>query len=591
MSETKKSKAVDSILIRRLYFFIKPYIIWVCVALTLTLSIAFLGPYRPLLIQQAIDNYISVGDLDGLKGMIGLIFIVLISETIFTIFNMYLMNWIGQGTLFRIRNAVFEKIQSLHVNYFDKNPLGRLVTRTTNDIEAIDELVSTGIVNMLGDTFRIVFILYFMFSMDWKLSLYALSMIPILIWATNVFKNKMRNSFLEVRDQVARLNSFIQEHINGISIVQLFNREKKEYQKYSSINEQHRKAHIRTIYYFSIFWPIVEVLSTIGMALVIWFGGASVLVDGLTFGILVAFIQYVRQFFQPIRDISEKFNTLQSALAATERIVNVLDTENKVDASLNPSLENQIQGEIEFENVWFRYNPSDPDVLKGISFKVKKGEMVAIVGATGAGKTSIINLITRFYDIREGDIKVDGNSIKSLQLNELRSAIALVLQDNALFSGSIYENITLGRKDISKEDVIEAARLVEADKFIDKLPNGLDFVLHERGSSLSMGQRQLICFIRALVYNPKLLILDEATSNIDSETEELVSKALDVVMKGRTSIVIAHRLSTILHADKIIVMHKGEIREMGNHKELVKKEDGLYRKLYELQYRDQMILS
>lgn len=589
MSNSKSTKAVDSVLIRRLYFFLKPHLPWVIVSLAITLTVAFLGPYRPLLIQRAIDNHIAIGDIDGLFRMIGFIFLVLLAESVLTVANLFIMNWIGQGTLFSIRNAVYKKIQSLHVNYFDKNPIGRLVTRTTNDIEAIDELVSSGVVNMLGDLFRIIFITYFMFLMDWKLTLWSLSMIPILIWATAIFKKKVRITFLDVRDQVARLNSFIQEHINGMSIVQLFNREKKEFEKYVAINEEHKRAHVKTVYYFSIFWPIVEILSTIGMALVIWFGGASVLVEGLTFGVLVAFIQYVRQFFQPIRDISEKFNTLQSALAATERIVHVLDTENKIVSAPNAIKLAQKGGKIEFKDVWFRYNESDSDVIKGISFTINKGEMMAIVGATGAGKTSIINLITRFYDIQKGNILFDDISIKDIDLDDLRSSLALVLQDNALFSGSVHSNITLGRTDISREKVIEAAKMVQADKFIEKLPGSYDFVLQERGSSLSMGQRQLICFIRALVFDPKVLILDEATSNVDSETEELVSKALAIVMKGRTSIVIAHRLSTILHADKIIVMHKGEIREQGSHSELVKNENGLYRKLYELQYREQAV--
>ncbi|TNE70342.1 ABC transporter ATP-binding protein [bacterium] len=587
MTEKNSKKAVDSNLIRRLYFFIKPYRFLVLLALALTISIAFLGPYRPLLIQRAIDDYVVVGDMEGLKSIILLITAVLLGESLFTVANLYLMNWIGQGTLFRIRTSVFNKIQSLHVQYFDKNPLGRLVTRTTNDIEAIDELVSTGIVNMMGDMLRIVFIMYFMFTMDWKLTLLSLSMIPILFWATSVFKDKMRVTYLEVRDQVARLNSFIQEHINGMHIVQLFNRQKVEFNRYQGINEDHKKAHIKTIYYFSIFWPLVEILSTIGMALVIWFGGASVLIEGLSFGVLVAFIQYVRQFFQPIRDISEKFNTLQSAMAATERIVSVLDTESKMSDG-NTELPEHVKGEVEFQQVSFRYLADGQDILKDVSFRLNPGKMMAIVGATGAGKTTIINLMTRFYDNQSGTILLDGIPIKDLSINNLRSQIALVLQDNALFSGSILNNITLGREDISLEKVIEASKLVGAHEFISKLPNAYHHEIHERGASLSMGQRQLICFIRALVFDPKIIILDEATSNIDSETEALVTNALQVLMKDRTSIVIAHRLSTILHADTILVMHKGEVREQGNHKELITKDDGLYRKLYELQYKDEL---
>jgi len=592
MSNKNSNKAVDSKLIQRLYTFIRPFIAWVILALSLTVAIAFLGPYRPLLIQRALDDFVAVGNMEGLTAIMGLIIGTLFAESLLTVANVYLMNWIRQGTLFSIRNAVYAKLLSLHVQYFDKNPIGRLVTRTTNDIEAVDELVSTGVVNLLGDVLRIVFILFFMFSLDVKLTLWSLSTIPVLIWATNVFKSKVRVSFLNVRDQVARLNSFIQEHIQGMSIVQLFNRENKEYDRFKAINEEHKKAHVKTIYYFSIFWPIVEILSTTGMALVIWFGGASVIVDGLTFGVLVAFIQYVRQFFQPIRDISEKFNTLQSALAATERIVDVLDTKNEITSPENPIQLTEIKGEIEFKNVWFRYlstKVDSPYILKDISFSVEAGKMVAFVGATGAGKTSIINLISRFYDIQKGEICLDGVSIKNLNLDQLRSSIALVLQDNALFSGSIHDNITLGRSDISREEVISTSKLLGAHQFISNLSDAYDTVLNERGASLSMGQRQIICLIRAMVFNPRILILDEATSNIDSETEHLITKALEVVMKGRTSIVIAHRLSTILHADKIMVMHKGELRETGSHKELIELEDGLYRKLYELQYKDQFV--
>jgi len=592
MSNKNSNKAVDSKLIQRLYTFIRPFIAWVILALSLTVAIAFLGPYRPLLIQRALDDFVAVGNMEGLTAIMGLIIGTLFAESLLTVANVYLMNWIGQGTLFSIRNAVYAKLLSLHVQYFDKNPIGRLVTRTTNDIEAVDELVSTGVVNLLGDVLRIVFILFFMFSLDVKLTLWSLSTIPVLIWVTNVFKSKVRVSFLNVRDQVARLNSFIQEHIQGMSIVQLFNRENKEYDRFKAINEEHKKAHVKTIYYFSIFWPIVEILSTTGMALVIWFGGASVIVDGLTFGVLVAFIQYVRQFFQPIRDISEKFNTLQSALAATERIVDVLDTKNEITSPENPIQLTEIKGEIEFKNVWFRYlstKVDSPYILKDISFSVEAGKMVAFVGATGAGKTSIINLISRFYDIQKGEICLDGVSIKNLNLDQLRSSIALVLQDNALFSGSIHDNITLGRSDISREEVISTSKLLGAHQFISNLSDAYDTVLNERGASLSMGQRQIICLIRAMVFNPRILILDEATSNIDSETEHLITKALEVVMKGRTSIVIAHRLSTILHADKIMVMHKGELRETGSHKELIELEDGLYRKLYELQYKDQFV--
>ncbi len=414
-------------------------------------------------------------------------------------------------------------------------------------------------------------------------------MLPILFYSTFWFKSKVRVAFLEVRDQIARLNSFAQEHINGMAIVQLFNREEKQKDKYKNINTDHKNAHVKTIFYFSIFWPLVEVLASFAMALVVWYGGARALMDGVTFGVLLAFIQYVRQFFDPIRGLSEKYNTLQSALASSERIFNVLDTPNDVIESKNPIELVQPEGKIEFDRVNFRYNEDDQWVINDVSFEVNPGELLAIVGATGAGKTTIVNLLLRFYDIQQGKILLDGVDIRDLSLDALRSNFGLVLQDNALFSGTVHDNITLGNEKISREQVIAAAKEVEAHRFISKLPGGYDYKLRERGASLSLGQKQLICFVRAMVYDPKILILDEATSSVDSETEELVSKACERMMKGRTAIVIAHRLSTIRGADRILVMHKGKIRETGSHQELIEKVDGIYRKLYELQYKEQDI--
>ena len=591
MKSKRETEAVDSELIRRLYFFFKPYRWWALFAIFLTLSASYLGTIRPKLTQIAVDDHIAIGDVDGLLWIITLLVLALVGEFVVLIINTYVTRWFGQGVLFRIRNAVFEKIQSLHVQFFDKNPIGRLITRTTSDIEALSELLSDGIVNMIGDLFRIFFILYFMLSMSWELTVVSVLVLPMLFYATFWFKGKVRIAYLEVRDQIARLNSFVQEHINGMSVVQLFNREKKEKEKFVDINADHRKAHIKTIFYFSIFWPLVEVFASLAMALVVWYGGGRALMGDVTFGVLLAFIQYVRQFFNPIRGLSEKYNTLQSALASSERIFNVLDTPKKVlESSEGISLKNP-KGKIEFQNVSFRYNADEELIINDVSFDVKPGELLAVVGATGAGKTTLINLLLRFYDIQEGKILLDGTNIKDVSLKNLRSQFALVLQDNALFSGTVLENITLGHEDITREQVIEAAKEVEAHQFIKKLPGTYDFVLQERGASLSMGQRQLICFVRAMVYDPKILILDEATSSVDSETEELVSLACKKMMQGRTSIVIAHRLSTIQGADKILVMHKGQIRECGNHRELIQKEGGIYRKLYELQYRDQAINS
>jgi len=584
-------QAVDSELIRRLYYFFKPYKWWGILAIILTLSAAFLGTVRPKLTQLAVDDYISQGDIPGLMWIILLLVAALAGEFIILVANTYITRWFGQGALYSLRNTVYEKIQSLHVQFFDKNPIGRLITRTTSDIKALSSLLSDGIVNMVGDLFHIFFILGFMLMMSWELTIVSILVLPILFYSTFWFKSKVRVAFLNVRDQISRLNSFVQEHINGMVVVQLFNREEKEKERFESINDDHREAHLDTIFYFSIFWPVVEMLASVAMALVVWYGGARALMDQLTFGVLLAFIQYVRQFFNPIRGLSEKYNTLQSALASSERIFDILDTEKAIKDPESPVDQPEVKGRIEFKNVDFSYNPDDETILKDVSFEAKPGKTLAIVGATGAGKSTIINLLLRYYDIQNGQILLDDVDIRDLTLNQLRSHFGLVLQDNALFSGTVLENITLGNENITRESVIAAAKEVEAHEFIMRLPDGYDFELRERGSSISMGQKQLICFVRAMVYDPEILVLDEATSNVDSETEHLVSKACVRMMKGRTSIVIAHRLSTIKGADNILVMHKGVIRESGDHDSLVEKEDGIYRKLYELQYKDQDLVS
>jgi len=585
---SKKKIAVDSTLIRRLYQFLKPYRVYIVLALALTLVISWLSTVRPYLTQIAIDEHIAKSDYEGLLSIILLIMLSLVVESVLLVFTTYLTRWVGQGTLFRLRMAVFDKLQSLNVQYFDKSPIGRLITRTTNDIEAIDELVSAGVVTILGDLLRIGFIVYFMLQMSLELTVVSLSTLPILIYATILFKSKVRVAFLEVRDQVSKLNSFLQEHINGMAIVQLFSRQQVESQRFKAINRTHADAHIRTIFYFALFWPIVEVLSSLAMAIVVWYGGASVLLNGVSFGVLLAFIQYVRQFFVPIRDLSDKFNTLQSAMAASERIFGVLDQENPIESPEKPEFPNEKSGKIHFENVWFKYNENEDWILKDVSFQVDVGQTVAIVGSTGAGKSTIINLIMRFYDIQKGRITLDGIDIRQMDLSYLRSYFGLVLQDNALFSGSIFSNITIGNPSIDLEQVESAIKLVEAHRFIDKLPGGINYELKERGASLSLGQRQLLCFVRAIVYDRKVLILDEATSSIDTETEYLVTRATSMLMENRTAIIIAHRLSTIQHADVILVMHKGEIRESGNHTSLMRKDQGIYKKLYDLQYKDQL---
>lgn len=588
MAKTLK-KAADKTLIKRLYFYIQPFVGYIVLAIVLSLAVAYLGTVRPKLTQIAVDDYIAFDNFEGLFTVILLLFGALFGEFILLMVNTYLTRWFGQNALYSLRSAVFEKIQSLHVQYFDRSPIGRLITRTTSDVEALSELLSDGVVAIIGDLFRIFFILYFMFSMNWELSLVTIAILPVLFYATFWFKERVRVSFLKVRDQISHLNSFVQEHINGMKVVQLFNREQYQHEKFQKINQKHKEAHVETIFYFSIFWPLVEVFASFAMALIVWYGGGRALMGGVSFGVLLAFIQYARQFFQPIRGLSEKFNTLQSALASSERIFEVLDTEHQINTPENPSALKDPKGHISFKNVWFRYNDEGNWILQDISFEVQPGEHLAIVGATGAGKTTIINLILRFYEIQKGSICIDGIDIRELELSELRTLFGLVLQDHSLFTGTVYENISLGNPQISLAKVKKAAEDVEASRFIKKLPGEYDYVLQKQGSALSMGQKQLICFVRALVYNPLIMVLDEATSSVDSETEALVNIASKKAMKGRTTIAIAHRLSTIQDAHTILVMHKGQIREVGTHQELLEQENGIYRKLYELQYKDQSV--
>lgn len=588
MSSTgSERKAVDSTLVRRLFVYLKPYRYGVLLALLLTFVAAWLGPLRPYLTQIAVDEHIANGDLPGLGRIILLFALVLFGEFLLVAATTYLTRYIGQGALYRLRVAVFDHIQHLHVQFFDRNPIGRLITRSTSDIEALSDLLSNGVVNILGDMLRIVFILGFMFHLNWELALVSIAILPVLVYATILFKNKVRVAFLRVRDQIARMNAFIQEHINGLVVVQLFGREKRESERFEAINADHTKAHIDTIFYFALFWPVVEVLSSIAMTLVLWYGGIRVMSDAVTFGVLLAFIQYVRQFFQPIRDLSDQVNTLQSALASSERIFSVLDTPSDILEPAQPRPMPERIREIRFEEVDFHYIPEEP-VLRKVDVRVEAGSLVAVVGATGAGKSTLINLLMRFYDPQGGRITINGTDIRDFGTKDLRRRFGLVLQENALFSGSVMDNVTLGDPRIRREEVIAAAERIQADAFIRRLPGGYDHKIQERGRSLSMGQRQLICFLRIMVHDPDVVILDEATSSIDSESEGLVSAALDTMMAGRTAIVIAHRLSTIRHADTILVMHRGEVREQGRHEELLLHEDGIYRRLYELQYKDQV---
>ncbi len=582
-------KAYDAKLMKRLLGYVKPYAKYVVIAILMNVVVAALGPLRPYLTKIAIDDYIVNSDYNGLILISVLLFGTLIFQAFVQYFLTYYTQLMGQKIIYDLRVKLFSHVQKLALKYFDKTPIGRLVTRVTNDVESLNELFSSGIVMIFSDVFIIIWILVFMFFMSWQLTLVSLSVLPILFYATFLFRKKVRESYRDVRFQLARLNSYMQEHISGMNIIQIFSKEKDEKSKFAEINAGHRKANIDSIFYYAIFYPIVEILSSLAVALIIWYGGGNVIQSNMTIGVLFAFIQYTEMFFRPIRDLSEKYNIMQTAMASSERIFKLLDNNTFINDPSVPKKLERFKGNVEFKNVWFAYN-SDDYVLKNISFKVNAGETVAIVGATGAGKSSIINLLNRFYDVNKGEILVDGVNLKEISKKDLRKHISIVLQDIYLFSGTIKSNINLGDKSISDEQIIKAAKTVGAHNFITKLPKQYNEEVKEKGATLSVGQKQLISFARALAFEPQILILDEATSSIDTESELLIQKAIQQLLKGRTSIVIAHRLSTIQNSDKIIVLHKGEIKEAGTHQQLLNNK-GIYYRLYQLQYKDQEILK
>lgn len=574
---------VDLAVLKRLFKFVKPYIYQFYFLVVLTVALAVVIPLRPKLIQLTIDNELAYGDYPGLVTMIIILIVLLVVQAIVQYLHTYLSGWLGQFIIRDIRIKLFRHIQNLNLRFFDKTPIGRLVTRNISDIETLADVFSQGIAAMIGDLLQIIVILGFMFYTDWRLTLVSLSTLPILLISTYVFKEKIKTAFNEVRTAVANLNSFVQEHITGMNIVQIFNSEQREYEKFREINKVHRKAHIKSVMYYSVYFPIAEVIQASGFALVVWYGAGEVISDRLTFGVLIAFIMYIMMFFRPIRMIADRFNTLQMGIVSSNRIMKLLDSEEHIPNNGQHSPPN-LQGKVEFDGVHFAYDDSNY-VLKNITFQVNPGETVALVGATGAGKSSVINLLSRFYDIQKGSIKVDDVPIKDYDITALRKNIGVVLQDVFLFSDSISNNITLGNPDISDEKIVAAAELVGARQFIEKLPGGFEYNVMERGATLSVGQRQLISFVRAMVYDPKIIVLDEATSSVDTETEELIQEAINKLMKGRTSIVIAHRLSTIQNADKIIVLDKGEIKESGTHDELLAR-GGHYAQLHKMQYKE-----
>ena len=566
--------------LRQLYTYVKPYQKQFYFLVELTIALAILAPTRPYFIQIAIDEHVAVGDAPGLLRIISILVGLMVIQALAQWAHTYYSGWIGQVIIKDIRVRLYKHLLKLRLQFFDNTPIGRLVTRNVSDIETLADVFSEGLAAIIGDLLQIITILGVMFYIDWKLTLVSLSTLPLLVISTYVFKEKIKVTFNDVRNAVANLNSFLQEHITGMTIVQLFNREKREYEKFKEINREHRAAHIRSVLYYSIYFPVAEIIQAIGIGLVVWYGAVGVLGMELQIGILISFIMYLQLFFRPIRMIADRFNTLQMGVVSSSRIFKLLASNEHIanEGSFSPE---KVQGNVRLDQVWFAYKEEDY-VLKNISFEVKKGQTIALVGATGAGKSSIINLISRFYEINKGTITIDGTNIQEFELSALRKHIGVVLQDVFLFSSSIYQNITLGNPNISREQVLEAAELVGAAKFIEKLPGGLDYNVMERGATLSVGQRQLISFVRAMVYNPEILILDEATSSVDSETEQLIQDSIEKMMQGRTSIVIAHRLSTIQKADQILVLHKGEIRERGTHESLLE-QDGYYTQLHQMQ--------
>jgi len=624
-------KAYDGRLMRRLLTYLRPYKWHVVVALGAIILKSGADVLGPFLTKVAIDKYLAkspnshswIGDrlsdapLTGIAQIGGLYIGLLILTFTFEFIQTYLMQWTGQKVMFDLRKQIFRHLQHIHVGFFDKNPVGRLVTRVTTDVDALNEMFTAGVVSIFEDIFVLAGIIAIMMEMNWKLALITFAVLPVIVYATKIFRDKVRDSYRRIRTAIARINSYLQEAVSGMLVLQLFNREKRAFNKFSAINASHMEAYKDAILAYALYYPVVEIVSAIAIASIIWFGGRDVIRGVATLGVLVAFMQYAQRFFRPIQDLSEKYNILQSAMAAGERVFKLLDTKIEVTS---PAVTKQPQGpgRIEFDHVWFAYGnkvsaeqpadsssrpgragtpvptqavastqAGDPDwVLRDVNFVLEPGETIAVVGHTGAGKTTLISLLMRFYDVQRGAIRIDGVDIKEMNLDDLRGRFGVVLQDPFLFSGTVAGNIRLGTARIQDEDVEQAAEDVNLADFIRTLPGGFKEEVRERGSTLSTGQKQLISFARALAHNPKILILDEATSSVDTETEFRVRDALNRMVEGRTSLIIAHRLSTIQRADKIIVMHKGRVREMGSHQQLLAQR-GIYYKLYQLQYKDQ----
>jgi ATP-binding cassette subfamily B protein len=598
-------KAYDARLMRRLLGYLRPYKAQVVLAIAAIVAHAVVELAPPYLTKVVIDRFIPAGDLSGL-GLVAIAYLATLAAS----FGLeYLQTWTmqvtGQQIMFDLRMRVFEHLQRLDLRFYDRNPVGRLMTRVTTDVDVLNELFTSGVVSVFGDVFTLIGIMVMLVWMDWRLALTAFSVLPLILLVTQWFRVHVRQQYREVRTWIARINAFLQERVTGMATVQLFRREARDFADFDAIDRKHRDANVDSIFYYAVFYPLIELVSALAASLIIWVGGGWSLEGSLTLGSLVAFLQYTQRFFRPISDLSEKFNTLQGAMASSERIFALLDTpveissgsglqasgsgtsvgrERDLSAEALAKAEAAPPGLIRFDDVSFAYVPGEP-VLKHVSFEVVPGQRVAIVGATGSGKTTIVNLLLRFYDVTEGRITVDGVDIREMHLAALRSLFGLVLQDVYLFSGTIGENVSLGSPAVTPEAVRNAVDAVRASAFIDRLPAGLDAPVAERGATLSVGQKQLLSFARALAFNPRVLILDEATSSVDTDTELLIRAALDVTMQGRTTLAIAHRLSTIQGMDRILVMHKGELRESGTHQELLARR-GIYHRLYELQFKE-----
>ncbi len=621
-------KAYDARLMKRLLTYMHAYrwqVVVALIAIVLKAGADVLGPYltkvaidkylaNKTVTHSLLDRFLSSSPLTGIAQIAAMYVGLLLFSFLLEFTQTYIMQWTGQKVMFDLRSQIFRHLQRLHISFYDKNPVGRLVTRVTSDVDALNELFTAGVVSIFEDIFVLAFILTIMLKMNWRLALITFAVLPVIFYATSIFRRKVRDSYRRIRVAIARINAYLQEHVSGIVVLQLFNREKRSYEEFEKVNRTHMDAFKDAILAHAVYYPVVEVLSSIAIACVIWFGGNQVIRNVVTLGVLVAFMQYAQRFFRPIQDLSEKYNILQAAMASSERVFKLIDTQPEIISPAEPKVP-QGPGRIEFDHVWFAYRtlaqaaeeaaskgeklkvalPAETSaelewdwVLRDASFTIEPGSTVAIVGHTGAGKTTIISLLLRFYDVQKGAIRIDGVDIRDMDLGDLRRRYGVVLQDPFLFSGTVADNIRLGSRWIQDESVEEAAEQVNVADFIRSLPAGFAEEVRERGSTLSTGQKQLISFARALAHNPKILILDEATSSVDTETEFRVREALTRMVEGRTSIIIAHRLSTIQRANTIIVMHKGSVREMGSHQQLLAQR-GIYWKLYQLQYKDQEI--